>query len=344
MNRRHLLNFLKGVLIALPLCNPAFADSRTSQATYEACLTRLLQSALDTDTVGDIRRACADINQKEGVVDVPEVDDTQLPDRLLEARLAYESAASRNRFAIVQHKGNYVFPLTYNSKVNNAPFQEVDENAELQRAEFKFQLSMKLSITDDLFNTGGRLFAGYTNQSYWQVYDTENSSPFRETIHEPELFVDYDTDINLGSWSMPLIRLGLVHQSNGRSAPLSRGWNRVYGQFFLEKRNWAVSFKPWIRIPEPESRDDNPDIEDFLGNFELGILRKGNRSTASIMLRNNLQSPNRSGIQLDYTLPIPGSDNLRFYLQYFYGYGESLIDYDAVSNRFSIGLKLNDLL
>jgi phospholipase A1 len=47
-------------------------------------------------------------------------------------------------------------------------------------------------------------------------------------------------------------------------------------------------------------------------------------------------------VQLTWSYPILG--NLRFYAQYFNGYGESLIDYNAHTERLGIGVALNDLL
>ncbi|MEM7196511.1 MAG: phospholipase A [Pseudomonadota bacterium] len=303
------------------------------------CQLNRLQVAAETDTVGEIRAYCDDIAER-----VNESTETNPEENrnLVKTRLLLERSASENRFAILQHRPNYVLPLSYNRTPNNAPFSEVAPDRELDRAEFKFQISLKLALTDNTVDSRLRGYAAYTNQSYWQVFDTDNSSPFRETVHEPEFFLDFDSDINLGNWRVPLLRLGAVHQSNGRSGSLSRSWNRIYAQMFAEKRNYAITFKPWVRLSD--SSDDNPDIEDFIGNFELGLFRKGNRSNSAVRLRHNLESPARMGVQLDYTLPIPGHDSLRFYLQYFYGYGESLIDYNARSNRFSLGIQTGDLL
>lgn len=47
------------------------------------------------------------------------------------------------------------------------------------------------------------------------------------------------------------------------------------------------------------------------------------------------------GTQLDYSWPMFGS--IRGHLQYYYGYGESLIDYDQRTNRLSLGFSLNPL-
>ncbi len=80
------------------------------------------------------------------------------------------------------------------------------------------------------------------------------------------------------------------HQSNGRSRPLSRSWNRVVANVGMEKDNFNLLLKTWYRIPEDEHNDDNPDITRYMGYGELwGIYYwKGQRFAA--MLRNNLRS------------------------------------------------------
>ncbi|MGB5706475.1 MAG: phospholipase A [Arenicellales bacterium] len=317
------------------ISHPTIADD------YADCLIKAISSAADTDTVQMIRSQCTDLR------DTAEQTTSAAPapkPGLIERRLRLEQEASSNRFAIVQHRSSYILPVTYNSRVNNAPFDEIEEGRELDNYEFKFQFSIKAQLFDSIMKYPGRIYFGYTNQSYWQIYDQENSGPFRETNHEPEIFADFNRDTQFAGWHIPMMRLGWVHQSNGRSSSLSRSWNRLYGQVFLEKNNWALSIKPWIRVSGDSAEEDNPDIDDYMGNFEFGIFRQGVSSAASARIRNNLRSENRGAIELNWSKPLPYNKKLRFYLQYFYGYGESLIDYNAITNRIGLGLQLSDFL
>jgi phospholipase A1 len=62
-----------------------------------------------------------------------------------------------------------------------------------------------------------------------------------------------------------------------------------------------------------------------------------------IMLRNNLRRDNKGAVQLDVSMPLAiFSDKVSLYVQYFNGYGESLLDYNASSNRISAGIMLTD--
>ena len=319
----------------MPLLFCIFYASPVHADAYQSCLLDAIEEFSDERTVGEIRALCQP--------KIPTPVKSQ-PIGLIEKRLKLERDASSNRFAMTQHKSSYMLPLSYNSRVNNTPFTDAGQESDLSDYEVKFQLSVKAQVFDSIMRQRGRIFVAYTNQSYWQLYDQENSAPFRETNHEPEVFVDFDFDRNFGGWHIPLVRGGWVHQSNGRSATLSRSWNRIYAQLFLEKEKWALSVKPWVRVNGDSAEFDNPDIEDFMGNFEFGIFRQGESSSASLLLRNNLRSENRGALEFNWSKELPYSNNLRFLFQYFNGYGESLIDYNVRTNRVSVGLQLSDFL
>jgi len=59
-------------------------------------------------------------------------------------------------------------------------------------------------------------------------------------------------------------------------------------------------------------------------------------------LRNNLSgSNNRGSVQVNLTYPLTQRYDLL--LQYFNGYGDSLIDYNSHQSRFSLGVQLRFL-
>jgi len=130
---------------------------------------------------------------------------------------------------------------------------------------------------------------------------------------------------------------------------LSRGWNRLYANLIWEQGNFVFSLKPWWRIPEAPKTDplsaegdDNPDIEKYMGYFEFVTAYRRGKQEYSVLVRNNLRSENRGAVQLEWTFPM--YKRLRGYVEYFNGYGESLIDYNAHMQRIGVGFMLSDLL
>ncbi len=299
----------------------------------EPCLLeRLKQVAADTP-VSELHAHCEKMMAEE----VSAIDERLFDERLTE----------NNPFIITAHKPNYVLPLTYNERPNEAPYANLE--GKLRHFEVKFQLSLKLQIASGILGHSNSLFFAYTNQSYWQAYNNEFSSPFRETNHEPEVFLLLPQRWSLFGLQSHLIALGLSHQSNGRSGSQSRSWNRLYANFIFEQHNMVFSFRPWYRIPEEPKDyasdpigDDNPQIEDYMGHGEFRVIYKREKNTFSLMLRNNLRTPNRGAIELGWSFPLDG--RLKGYAQYFNGYGESLIDYDARVNRLGVGIALTDWL
>lgn len=259
----------------------------------------------------------------------------------IEARQKEEAMAEKSRFSLLPYKQNYILPLAYNGKPNKQPFAAVDED--IDRMEVKFQFSFKIPLAKGLLAGQGNLFAGYTQQSYWQAYNTDESAPFRETNYEPEIYVDFPTSFSLLGLRSRFVTVGFSHQSNGRSGDLSRSWNRIYALAAFERGNFYCAIRPWYRIPESTQDDDNPNIEKYLGYGEFYALYIHDEHRFGLMLRNNLRTDNRGAVQLDWSFPLMG-DKLNGYLQYFNGYGESLIDFDHVNNRIGLGIILSNWL
>jgi phospholipase A1 len=245
-------------------------------------------------------------------------------------------------FDVRPHKPTYLLPIRYSDRVNERPFTPqqagVDE-ASLDSVEAKFQISFKFKLVDWTESIGASMWAGYTQQSQWQVYNGNISRPFRETNYEPELMLAWHPDREWGGWRWRLFTLGLVHQSNGRADPLSRSWNRVYAQFGVEKGNFMLLVRPWLRLSEMEEEDDNPDITKYLGYGDLIVSWRKGEHVLSGVARLNTGS-GKGSVQATWGFPLVR--RVSGYVQVFSGYGESMIDYNHYQNTIGIGFSLAD--
>ncbi len=245
------------------------------------------------------------------------------------------------KFAIKFHRSNYFLPITYNTSPNVDVLREDDPDKDIKKAEVAFQLSFKAKLWQDVLGQKMDLWFGYTQRSFWQLYNTEDSSPFRETNYEPELLLNFRTDYRILGLTGRFINLGFNHQSNGQSDPLSRGWNRVVANVGLERGRFSLLLKTWYRIPESAKRDDNPNIEKYLGYGEIWAYYFLKKHRLGLMVRNNFRfHTNRGAVQAEWSFPI--YEWVNGYVQYFVGYGESLLDYNHTVNRIGIGFIVAD--
>lgn len=252
-----------------------------------------------------------------------------------------DDEAKQGAFLFRAHRPNYFVPLKYSTAPNSTPFasNSPSPGLNLDSTETELQLSFKVKGMQGVFGHDNLdLWFGYTVTSFWQAYNSDISSPFRETNYEPEMMWVFRTNYSLAGFRGRFINLGLVHQSNGRGEDLSRSWNRVYAQFGFERDNLALLVRPWYRLPEP-TIDDNPDIEDYYGHGDVQAFYTHGRNTWSLLLRNNFdRDDNRGALKLNWSFPLHG--RLRGYLQYFTGYGESLIDYNHRQQSLGLGVSL----
>ena len=240
---------------------------------------------------------------------------------------------------IVFHRSNYALPASYNFTPNQAPLREVDPAHTLTKPEVTFQISFKARLWRDMFGKDLNLWFAYTQRSFWQLYDFDDSSPFRETDYEPEVLLTLGTHVRFLGWNGRFVQVGINHQSNGQSEPLFRSWNRLVANVGIERGPVSVLVKGWCRFPD--AQDDNPGLTHYVGNGEVWGYYFIKKHRLGVMLRDNLSfRDNRGAVQLEWSFPMFAM--VAGYVQYFLGYGESLLDYNHRIHRIGIGFILSD--
>lgn len=231
----------------------------------------------------------------------------------------------RSNAGLSLHKEMYMLPTTYSDAYQHAQMEAV------------FQISAKHRVA--------RLpiYFGYTQISFWQAYDYNNSAPFRETNYNPELFCRTAARAAYGGFIAA--DFGFEHESNGQRPPVSRSWNLVYFSPYYFTERWLVHLKLRYRIPEDDKPypgaavgDDNPDITDYLGYSDLNLYFKvrPNR-TLHLTMRGNLAT-GRGLVALAYNIPTPYGESSFLFARASYGYGESMVDYNRKIMRLGAGI------
>jgi len=264
---------------------------------------------------------------------------------LLDSRWELSPESKLGTWNIRSYQPVYVLPGFWTSEKNEFPESPnerntVTEDQNLKSMEAKFQLSLKTKAVENIFGNNGDIWLAYTQSSRWQVYNSEESRPFRETNYEPEASIVFRTNYDLFGLDWRMLGLTINHQSNGRSDPLSRSWNRVMLNLGFERNNFALMLRPWYRFEEDLPDDNNPDIVDYVGRGDLTAFYRWKDHDFSLMLRHTLKGgdDSRGAAQFDWSFPISG--RLRGHFQLFDGYGESLIDYNHKATYVGLGVSL----
>jgi phospholipase A1 len=203
------------------------------------------------------------------------------------------------------------------------------------------QISFKTRFWASNDRRWGAWFA-YTQQSFWQVYNGNISSPFRDTNYEPELKLAWQPKLHWGGFDWQLLSVGYTHESNGRADPISRSWDRLVAEIGVEKGNFALLLRPWIRIDDDSADSDNSDIIDYYGYGDLTAVYKWHGHSFTLTGRGNL-AQKKGALRVTWMTPrLLGP--LRGYVVGFTGYGDTLLDYNFKQNAVSVGIALNDLL
>ncbi len=272
---------------------------------------------------------------------------TQLRD--LTERWELDTTSVRGTFLLTPYKPMYVLPLRWTNKPNEQPISgNVDPDyvappgVDYNNIETKFQLSFKAKVLQGIFWGHGDLWVAYTQISHWQIYNNELSRPFREVNYEPELILNVPVKFNFLGFKARMIGVAFNHQSNGKSEPFSRSWNRVILHAGLERKNWTIYVRPWFRLPA--EKDDNPDISEYVGRGDVNVIYTKNGNIFSFIGSHNLNFNSKTRGNSSFSWSYPIKDNLKGYLLISHGYGETLIDYNNLQTTIGVGVSLIEWL
>ncbi|MEO8004446.1 MAG: phospholipase A [Betaproteobacteria bacterium] len=211
----------------------------------------------------------------------------------------------------------------------------------------KFQVSVKFRLFNEDTQTSflEKLYLAYSQTSIWEI--GSSSAPFYDTSYRPSVFF-LDEDVSqwpFRKWSRLGFQAGVEHESNGKDGVASRSINTAYVRptFTLPFADaYFVSVSPKIYS---YIQKETKDIAYYRGYSDL-LVKIG--ETEGVQLATTLRkgtgdAPYSAEFDLSIPLRTPMLGNLGGYLhlQYFNGWGESLLDYNRrVPSHFRIGLMI----
>ncbi len=200
----------------------------------------------------------------------------------------------------------------------------------------KFQVSLKYRILNpDKAKEPywwEQIYLGFTQTSIWDL--EADSAPFRDSVYRPSVFFESAHVASfLQSKSLLGLRAGFEHESNGKEKDASRSINMLFVRpvysFPSTAKGYVWSFAP--KLYTYIEKSDNQNIADYRGYIDGAVkLANANDWEATLTLRKGMKSSYGS-MQLDVSYPFRGwlrNMNGYFHIQYFNGYGETILDYD----------------
>lgn len=249
------------------------------------------------------------------------------------------------KYSLFPHKGTFVLPFVYNWNPHEELYdlytQQPNASGEpfYDKTEMEFQISFMIPVARKLWDTPWDILFAYTHHSWWQLYNSDWSKPFRETNYNPEVFGRYifQKQRRFARFRVFASDIGIMHQSNGQIQALSRSWDRIFARIYAKSPYVFMVLTGWYRLPEGEN-DDNRNILRYMGYGDLEVYKLWGNNSWSV----KVPLSERPGVELRYSYPWRNS--LRWFVNYRTGYGHSLIEYNRYTDRIGVGLILESFL
>ena len=126
------------------------------------------------------------------------------------------------------------------------------------------------------------------------------------------------------------------HESNGRDSIENRSWNKLtLGAAVLLNKNWEVQFKGWIPVIDGKENDD---ILKYNGIFQVAAnYRTDNRRLNLGLILTKRLTWFSFNTQVELSYKFNNNENQYFFVQYYNGYGENLLEYNQFKSILRVG-------
>lgn len=198
----------------------------------------------------------------------------------------------------------------------------------------KFQISIAQRLTKTVLPWGTYLYLFYSQKCFWNVL--ENSMPMTDLNFNPGIGITkplYVKNRYIGKAT-----LMIEHESNGRDSIQSRSWNKIsLAANVMIDKCLLVHGKIWLPIVDGMN---NKDILHYCGIYQAGvqIFSPNQRFSGSVMLTKRLGKFFNYNTVIELSYRFFKRDNQYFFLQYYNGYGEGLLEYNKFHNQIRVGI------
>lgn len=215
----------------------------------------------------------------------------------------------------------------------------------------KVQISLRFRLFDDHGRLARRLpwiddlYLSFSQTALWDL--GELSKPFKDSSYRPRLFyANYDLARYLDGNLRVGVESGIGHESNGKEGDASRSFNMLYARPTLtlgDPDGLRAYFAPLIHNYIAAS--DNPDIDSYRGYVDwlFGVGSKGGLDFWSVLRKGTRSDYGSIELSVSYPLSKLSGGDLTGWLmlQYFNGYGESLVDYNRkLDSQLRLGISI----
>lgn len=198
----------------------------------------------------------------------------------------------------------------------------------------KFQISIAQRLTKSVLPWGSYLYLFYSQKCFWNVL--ENSMPMTDLNFNPG--IGLTKPLYVKNRFIGKLTLMLEHESNGRDSIQSRSWNKVSlaGNILID-RCLMVHAKFWAPIVDGMN---NKDILHYCGIYQMGmtVSTPNQRMQGSVIVTKRLGNFFNYNTVLELSYRFLKQDNQYFFIQYYNGYGEGLLDYKVFKNQIRLGI------